>query len=71
MASDDDPDPQATLKSVQDTFTTVIPLLGEDEFGAPIMQIVTNEGVVVAMEGYEDLSGLENNEQFQDLIAQF
>lgn len=50
---------------------TVIPTLGADEFGAPVMQIVTSEGEVVPMEGYEDLSGLEDNEKFQDLIAQF
>lgn len=50
---------------------TVIPTLGDDEFGAPIMQIVTSEGSVIPMEGYEDLTDLQNNQKFQDLIAQF
>ena len=35
------------------------------------MQIVTSEGKIIAMVGYEDLSSLENNENFTDLISQF
>lgn len=68
---EDDPEPERTLQTVEENFEKAIPTLGADDFGAPIMQIVTHEGKIISMEGYEDLVGLENNKQFIDLIAQF
>ena len=35
------------------------------------MQVVTSEGNIFAMPGYEDISGLTNNKNFADLISQF
>ena len=46
----------------------MIPTVG-DFLGAPVMQIVTSIGSVVAMEGYENLDGLDENKEFASLIA--
>jgi len=35
------------------------------------MQIVTSEGNIIPMEGYEDLAGLAENENFASLIDHF
>jgi hypothetical protein len=35
------------------------------------MQVVGSDGSIIAMEGYEDLSGLQNNKNFVNLISEF
>ena len=35
------------------------------------MQIVTSEGTIIPMDGFEDLASLATNEEFANLIAQF
>jgi len=35
------------------------------------MQIVTNDGKIIPMDGYEDLASLANNNNFANLIEQF
>lgn len=35
------------------------------------MQIVTNDGKIIPMDGYEDLTSLANNKNFYNLIEQF
>ena len=55
FAPDDDPEPQTTLESLDSKFVEVVPTLTEDDLGAPVMQIKTTTGTVVAMEGYEHL----------------
>lgn len=70
-APEDDPEPKATLKSVEKKFEEVIPTLGFNDLGAPVMQIVTSEGYVITMEGFEDMGDLANNPNFDNLIAQF
>ena len=71
MAPENDSNPSRTLKTIEETFTNVIPTIGIDELGAPVMQIVDGSGKVHAMYGYEDLAGLGDNEKFVDLIDQF
>jgi len=70
MSEDGDEDPLATLAAIEKKFAMEAPNLG-DSLGAPVMQIVTSEGTIVAMEGYEDLTGLQGNKNFVDLISQF
>ena len=70
MTEEDDPNPAQSLQDIEETFKTVVPTLG-DSLGAPIMQIVTSDGNVVSSEGYEDLSDLDGNTGFADLINQF
>jgi hypothetical protein len=52
----DDPNPTGTLKSIEEAFKGVVPTLG-NSLGAPVMQIMTNEGEVITMDGYKDASG--------------
>ena len=70
MSEEGDEDPQKTLKEIEKKFEETAPTLG-DSLGAPVMQVVTSEGNIFAMPGYEDISGLQNNNQFADLISQF
>ena len=35
------------------------------------MQVVTSDGNIFSMPGYEDVSGLKKNNQFADLISKF
>jgi hypothetical protein len=70
MTEEGDEDPTATLKKIEKTFEAVTPTLG-DSLGAPVMQIVTSDGNIVAMEGYEDISGFTSNANFVNLISQF
>lgn len=70
MSEEGDANPTATLKAIEKKFEAIAPTLG-DSLGAPVMQIVNSEGTVIAMVGYEDLSGLQNNSNFNDLISQF
>ena len=70
MAPEDDPNPQAALDLVKYRFETVAPHLG-DHLGAPLMQILTSDGTVVPMDGYEDLESLMTNEHFANLIEEF
>ena len=65
-----DENPEKTLKDIEKKFEEAAPTLG-DSLGAPVMQVVTSEGSIVAMEGYEDISSLTNNNNFADLISQF
>ena len=69
-APDADTDPAETLNLIEQKFREAAPTLG-NSLGAPVMQIVTSEGKIIAMVGYEDLSSLETNENFADLISQF
>lgn len=48
-----------------------MPTMDASDFGAPIMQIVTGDGHVIAMEGFEDVSALQQNTKFMSLIDQF
>lgn len=67
LTEEDDPNPAQSLQDIEETFKTVVPTLG-DSLGAPIMQIVTSDGNVVTSEGYEDLSDLNGNTNFADLV---
>lgn len=69
-AEESDEDPIATLQLIEKKFKTETPTLG-NSLGAPVMQLVTSEGTIVSMEGYEDLSDLEANNNFINLIDQF
>jgi len=60
----------ATLQFLEQKFKDTAPTLG-DSLGAPVMQIVTNDGKIIPMDGYEDLTSLANNENFSNLIDQF
>lgn len=71
MTPDDETEPAAALKTVEKRFEEVIPTLGFDELGAPVMQIVTSEGQVVTMEGFEEMGDIRNNKEFANLIEQF
>ena len=70
ITTDDEENPIKTLKSLEETFKTVAPTLG-DSLGAFIMQVVGSDGSIVAMKGYEDLSDLQNNKNFVNLISEF
>jgi uncharacterized membrane protein YdfJ with MMPL/SSD domain len=70
FAPDDDEDPMATLQFLEQKFKDTAPTLG-DSLGAPVMQIVTNDGEIIPMDGYEDLASLANNKNFATLIEQF
>ena len=65
-----DENPTETLQNVEKKFLETAPTLG-DSLGAPVMQVVSSDGNIVAMEGYEDLSDLQNNAEFAGLISQF
>lgn len=60
----------ATLQFLEQKFKDTAPTLG-DSLGAPVMQIVTNDGDIIPMDGYEDLASLKNNKNFANLIEQF
>lgn len=70
FAEEGDSNPTATLQILEQKFVEAAPTLG-DSLGAPVMQIVTSEGTIIPMEGYEDLAGLANNENFSNLIDHF
>ena len=70
LTEEGDDDPTATLQAIEQKFQDAAPTLG-DSLGAPVMQVVTSSGNIVAMEGYEDISALQNNGNFVDLISQF
>lgn len=70
MTEEGDANPADTLSSIEQKFKDAAPTLG-DSLGAPVMQIVTTDGQIVGMEGYEDVSGFANNANFVDLISQF
>jgi len=70
FAEDGDEDPMGTLQFLEQKFMDTAPTLG-NSLGAPVMQIVTNDGKVIPMEGYEDLASLANNKNFNNLIEQF
>ena len=55
-AGEDDPNPTQTLKTLEEAFRSLAPTLG-NTFGAPIMQIMTNEGEVITMEAFKDTDG--------------
>jgi len=59
-----------TLQFLEQKFKDTAPTLG-DSLGAPVMQIVTNDGDIIPMDGYEDLASLANNKNFASLIEQF
>ena len=65
-----DENPTETLQNIEKKFLEVAPTLG-DSLGAPVMQVVSSDGTIVAMEGYEDLTDLQDNKGFADLISQF
>ena len=50
----DDEDPMVTLQSIGQEFKGTANML-EESFDAPVMQILTHEGDIITMEGYEDL----------------
>jgi hypothetical protein len=50
----DDEDPMVTLQSLGQEFKDTAYML-EDYFEAPVMQILTHDGDIINMEGYEDL----------------
>ena len=56
LAEENDPDPARTLKSMEEAFKNIIPTIG-NSLGAPVMQILTNEGEVITMEAFKDASG--------------
>lgn len=56
LASDDDPNPTSTLKSIEEVFKHIVPTLG-NTLGAPVMQIMTNEGEVITMDAFKDADG--------------
>ena len=70
FAEEGDENPLATLQLLEQKFIDTAPTLG-DSLGAPVMQIVTSEGTIIPMEGYEDLAGLAENDNFNNLIDQF
>jgi hypothetical protein len=70
LAAEDDPHPKQSLKQIETTFMQQAPLFG-DSLGAPIMQIVTSNGEIIAMKGYEDYTALRQNKHFVDLIDEF
>ena len=70
LTEEGDDDPTATLQAIEQKFQDAAPTLG-DSLGAPVMQVVTSSGSIVAMEGYEDISALQSNGNFADLISQF
>ena len=70
LTEENDPNPEQSLQDIEETFKTVVPTLG-DSLGAPVMQIVTSDGNVVSSEGFEDLSDLDGNTGFADLINRF
>ena len=70
LTEEGDENPTATLQAIEQKFQDSAPTLG-DSLGAPVMQVVTSSGNIVAMEGYEDISALQNNGNFVDLISQF
>jgi len=70
FAEEGDENPLATLQLLEQKFIDTAPTLG-DSLGAPVMQIVTSEGKIIPMEGYEDLAGLAENKNFNNLIDQF
>ena len=70
LSPDGDTNPTETLKKLEEKFLETAPTLG-NSLGAPVMQVVTSDGSVVPMEGYEDISTLKKNNNFADLISQF
>lgn len=70
LAPEDDPNPKQTLERLEMTFKEKAPLFG-DSLGAPIMQIVTSAGEIIAMKGFEDYTALRENKHFVDLIEDF
>ena len=70
FAEEGDENPLATLQLLEQKFIDTAPTLG-DSLGAPVMQIVTSGGTIIPMEGYEDLAGLAENDNFNNLIDQF
>ena len=66
-AEEDDEDPMTTLRTIEDTF---IENAGSftAQLGAPVMQVLTDEGTIEPMTGYEDYSDLAKNEQFMAMF---
>ena len=70
MTEDGDENPTETLQKIETKFQETAPTLG-DSLGAPVMQLITSGGDVVAMEGFEDLTELNDNVNVLTLIEQF
>ena len=71
LAGEDDSNPARTLKSIEEAFKNIVPTLG-NSLGAPVMQIMTNEGEVITMEAFKDASGgFRPIDQQTSLIDQF
>lgn len=69
-AEEGDPNAIETLVAIQDDFIANAESYSE-ELGAPVMQVLTDEGDIVPMEGYEDFSDLARNENFMGLYEVF
>ena len=66
-AEEDDEDPMTTLRTIEDTFVENAESFTA-ELGAPVMQVLTDEGTIEPMTGYEDYSDLAKNELFMAMF---
>lgn len=55
-----------TLQTIEDDFVENADTY-TIELGAPVMQIMTDEGTIEPMPGYEDFSDLAKNEKFMEM----
>jgi len=64
--------PLEQLKTIETTFIekATTGVIGED-LGAPVKQVLTDEGKIVPTPGNEDLSDLASNSQFMELFETF
>ena len=60
ISEEGDENPEKSLKEIENKFVEIAPTLG-NSFGAPVMQVVTSDGNIFSMPGYEDISGLQKN----------